>query len=466
MTDNLPTPSDGAIHNNPTTKQRMVYNADQEVWESSALVQTSGSQMSGSIYYPDMEIGTLRHAITAVNNEDGAPPGAQPDQNLDFDFNSWMAVSDGGSNADWWDVAYGDGLFMAVDTRGAALAISSDGGVTWQTAGGPSGSTYAIGYGDGTWVIGTLQQTAFYSKNNGTTWNPASGFAGYAGGWNDIAYGNGMFVAVTSGGRAHRSTDGVNWQSVEIGAPFAYPNQSIEGITFGNGKFVAVGKKGTIGYSADGENWAASVGAPDAYLIRVTYGNGKFVAISVDGSQVIAHSSDGINWGAADTSTHVSETRIQFTGVAYGGGSFIAPCKQTTAGVLYSEDGVTWYEGQMPAIRSVHRGAAYGNGSFVVTSADSTTRMKVTGASSGGGGAAPHGGSGVFFDGREIQVDKGQRSALTTSANSVIKHIGSTRYYDNVRPSDSDGIEDGSLWLNPSDAKIHIYHDSDWNQLN
>jgi hypothetical protein len=113
----------------------------------------------------------------------------------------------------WWtDVTYGDGTFVAVarssppsGTPAAGVMTSSD-GVTWTertAAAGHDWTGIAFGAPSGTGIFAAVAQSgatsAAMTSTDGTTWatetTPDAG-------WNSVAYGDGVFVAVAITGRA------------------------------------------------------------------------------------------------------------------------------------------------------------------------------------------------------------------------------------------------------------------------
>ena len=109
------------------------------------------------------------------------------------------------SAADWYSLAYGDGVFLALDYESNKTAKSTDGGKTWSFAGDlPSGMKHCgIAFGrvstDGLIAKGMFVAVPDVDGNkaawsrNGDTWNeltlPASGR------WNGVAFGKGRFAA-------------------------------------------------------------------------------------------------------------------------------------------------------------------------------------------------------------------------------------------------------------------------------
>jgi len=69
-------------------------------------------------------------------------------------------------------------------------------------------------------------------------------------------------------------------------------------VAYGNGLFVAVSQNGTNGVmtSSDGITWTPRAAAEANAWISVAYGNGLFVAVSLDGTNRVMTSPDGITW--------------------------------------------------------------------------------------------------------------------------------------------------------------------------
>ena len=95
--------------------------------------------------------------------------------------------------------------------------------------------------------------------------------------WSAVTYGNGLFVAVASGGTvAATSPDGITWTARTLPS-----SASWEAVTYGNGLFVAVANGGTVAAtSPDGITWTARTLPSSSTWSAVTYGNGIFVAVA------------------------------------------------------------------------------------------------------------------------------------------------------------------------------------------
>ena len=161
------------------------------------------------------------------------------------DGSQWLAVSAVGNNDEWQDVAYGNGIYVAVGDTDAGTndaVMTSPDGITW-------------------------------------TARTAAGDDDF---WSSVTYGNGLFVAVgSSGDRVMTSPDGITWTNQSA----AGNNDPWFGVTYGNGLFVAVGfGLDRVMTSPDGITWTArSAAGDDDFWSSVTYANGLFVAVGASG---------------------------------------------------------------------------------------------------------------------------------------------------------------------------------------
>ncbi len=294
-------------------------------------------------------------------------------------FESGLTWTSGGTlpNKYWISVAYGNGLFVAVaNGMGAgstAVEISPD-GINWITGTLPSSCSWnSVTYGNGIFVAVSglgWQNKVFASSNvvisqDGINWTAVTipQFFHYPN-WKSVAYGNGVFVAVSGvslygGGNVVSnvvitSPDGINW------TPHATmpASASWNSVTYGNGVFVAIAGSGAgstaVASSPDGINWTASTLPVGANWSSITYGKGTFVAVG--DQQMEVTSPDGINW-----TYHVIPGN-NFVSITYGNGVFVAVnCYQNAA---TSTDGINWTPSLLPS-SCLRYSIAYGNGVFV-----------------------------------------------------------------------------------------------------
>jgi hypothetical protein len=194
---------------------------------------------------------------------------------------------------------------VAVSSSTTVNAYSVNGGVTWTSGGalpvGMSGATVGVAYGfstatSGRWIAISSTGNSCYSVNGGVSW--VAGGTLPVGTYSGIAYGQGKWVAVTTGGSATAfSTDGgVTWT-----AGFSLPASSTWiSITYGANKFVAVSSSGAVNpaYSLDGITWSNTDVAGylgSGTITDVRYGQGVFV-VTTSSSNNMVSSEDGINW--------------------------------------------------------------------------------------------------------------------------------------------------------------------------
>jgi uncharacterized repeat protein (TIGR02543 family) len=225
-----------------------------------------------------------------------------------------------------WDIAYGDGKFVAV--------------------GRINGFNGKIAY-----------------STDGINWNPvADSTFGTSSDIMGIAYGNGKFVAVGAPGKMAYSTDGENWTAV-ADSKFGTSDNSIWDIAYGGGKFVAVGENRKTAYSTDGINWVAGT-APSSMssLFSIAYGGGGFVIGGYQGR--VAYSTDGISWYYVSNSTFTSSATSYVRGIAYGNDKFVAG--GINGEMAYSADGESWTKiSNSQLIGFEIKDIAYGNNMFV-----------------------------------------------------------------------------------------------------
>ncbi len=261
------------------------------------------------------------------------------------DPTTWEAVIPTPNNPGLFDVAYGNGRFVAVGYNGVALN-STDGGKSWSAA---SASTLnplgGIAFGAGTFVaIETSVLQQLHTSTNGTSWTPRSiptdknltdlvfgrdtlgnprfvavgsvgtvltssngiswtrqtqGTLSFA--LRSVAYGDGLFVAITSGRDYLFSEDGgVTWFQKKIPSAILPDSPSLQSIAFGNSTFRVVGSNGTVltaspeairepvDPSDNSSRWVREISLGSSNLNRVIFGGDRFVAVGQNGTILIS----------------------------------------------------------------------------------------------------------------------------------------------------------------------------------
>lgn len=229
-------------------------------------------------------------------------------------------------------------------------------GYTWQD----------VVYGNNLFVaVGTSgTSSTIITSPDGTNWTfrTAPNIIGYQG----ICFGKGLFVIITpdntTSGKFLTSPDGINWTVRTV------PTNDVTWwkISYGNNIFVAIGQTGTnterIMTSYDGINWTLRSTTLNGRMCRdIVYGNGRFVIVLASGSQRIATSTDGISWTLITSPSEVS----QWYSVTYGNDRFVAVSfAGTTNRAMYSLDGLTWIMSTTP-ISIGFQTVEFGNNLFV-----------------------------------------------------------------------------------------------------
>jgi len=196
------------------------------------------------------------------------------------------------ANNNWSSVAFGNGLFVAVSTDGTNRVMTSPDGITWTARNCPASSWFAVTYGGGKFVAVSLAGAAMYSTD-GITWTLGTAPTET---WYSVTYGAGKFVSIANNGATMYSADGITWTG-------GYEdNDGIwNDITYGNGLFVIVGERLTAGvalYSTDGINFTR-VNTPNNRKFRsVAFGANHFIAVTnISGQgEFYQRSTDGVIW--------------------------------------------------------------------------------------------------------------------------------------------------------------------------
>jgi hypothetical protein len=260
------------------------------------------------------------------------------------DITDWNGVTVGGG---FRGMAYGNGFFVGMNST---IQYSSD-GITWTSAGSfnveyvtfGNGLFVAVGYA----IVGVTPTSFIVTSTDGVSWisrTPSEPM------WfQDISYGNGLYVAVARFGtnRIMTSPDGITWTSRTTAI-----NPTFSGVAYGNGIWVAVSDGspgGTTFTSYDGLNWDEQ---PTSFGGRSVYfANGLFVT----GGQ---WSEDGLTWSAATNPFNPFQ-------ITYGNGYFVGVISSGTNRIYYSTTGKSWTSTPAASV-ATFESVAFGNNRFVI----------------------------------------------------------------------------------------------------
>ena len=262
------------------------------------------------------------------------------------------------TSASFRGMTFGNGVF--VGGFGSSVYYSFD-GLTWQLASGFTSSYFA--FGNGTFVgvgfadVAGIPTGFAISSTDGVNWTSRTPAANIS--WQDVSYGNGLFVAVArtgAGDRIMTSPDGITWTLRDSGI-----NPNFSGVAYGNGIWVAVSDSspgGTTFTSYDGITWAEQATVFSGR--SVFFANGIFVT----GSQ---WSEDGINWFSASGSFNPYQ-------ITYGNGYFVGVVNTGTNRIYYSTTGKSWTA--MPAASDAYFEAiTFGQNKFIIGATSGTNRI-------------------------------------------------------------------------------------------
>ena len=252
------------------------------------------------------------------------------------------------SSANWSDVDYANGNFVAV-AAGSGNILRSTNGTSWATttsalsalqwnkikAATIGATTYHV-------AINSGSATVAYSSNGGSTWSTASLSASST--WADFASnGTDRIIAISSDGLVSTTTTLSSWS-----AATALPSATWTGIAYGNGKWVAIGNSSTTLIVAistnNGTSWTTTTyNTPGETFVdtftSITFGGGLFV-VTGSSNGLILRSANAVNWSSVAPDPSLGDWRV----VKWGQGTFVALAGNNgnTQRIATSPDGVSW----------------------------------------------------------------------------------------------------------------------------
>ena len=222
----------------------------------------------------------------------------------------WTAATSGTTSHQLWDVAYGNGRWVAVSASGGILTATDPAG-SW-AAGRTSEFLNGVAYGNGRWVAVGLDGVVITATDPTGSWTTAAD-SGTDFSLEDVAYANGRWVAVGSVNLVTAIDPTGTWTPVNNGI-----SSLLSGVAYSNGTWVAVGTalgNGAIVTATDPtSSWTAAAGSISTPLSGVAYGNGRWVAMGTDGA-IFTAADPTATWTAA-----TSNTFNALSGVAYANG--------------------------------------------------------------------------------------------------------------------------------------------------
>lgn len=251
---------------------------------------------------------------------------------------------------------------------------------------GVTGSSYTntaalIGYGNGKWVMlpfanrgENYATTQCYYSTNGTTWSAGTNLA-TARVFSDVAYGNGVFVAIrpnvgASATTVLTSSDGINWTETSV-------TMSGDKIIFANGIFVTTGYgndgKGGSWWSTNGTTWNAgtvtrniTASETSHWATRPMWDGVKFTQVHNNGSYWthVYQSTDGKSWTQVNnTGANGNFLSTMYQDCFYANGVYLVAFAGVSSNLWRSTTGTSWAQVNLPAGAFIKK-FAYAGGIF------------------------------------------------------------------------------------------------------
>ena len=295
------------------------------------------------------------------------------------------------SSTNWFSVCYGNGKYVAVAFRNSNIMAYSINGISWTEGTLPSSQAwYSVCYGNDKYVatantdklavitfrgfplsqVSTEAKERIYQLTSlDELENPISE--------TDLAdkyhNGNTLYIENADGStewwKIIDNTKLGKEASIEGQEGTMPSSQQWESVCYGNGKYVAVANtsNGTniMAYSTDGINWTRGNMPSSKQWESVCYGNGKYVAVSIGAtsgdSNIMAYSTDGISWTQGTMPSYQ-----RWKSVCYGNDKYVAVgwASGDSNIMAYSTDGISWTRGNMPSSQQWFS-VCYGNGKYV-----------------------------------------------------------------------------------------------------
>lgn len=288
----------------------------------------TGDLLDGTV----LNVGAIATLEVEFTSNHGLVPGTTILANITStptpEFNSVLTALP--SSGTWSAVAFASGTFVAVRS-GSNLTARSIDGFLWAQGGVlPASTTWTSVAGglinDSTVFVAVASggTAAAYSLNNGTTWVAAT--LPSSGTWNDVAYYDGVFVAVRAGSTAAAySTNGTTWSASVL--PSSSTWTSVTGGNIASSIYWIAVASGTnaAAYSINGgQSWVAFTLPTNTTWSAVQYGNNRFLAVAT-GTTNAAVSINGLAWTAATLPVSAA-----WTSIAYGDDNFVVIASGTT----------------------------------------------------------------------------------------------------------------------------------------
>ena len=221
--------------------------------------------------------------------------------------------------------AYGDGTWIVISTTDK-MYRSTDNGATWVLLTLPRNNPTGIAFGNGNWVLSTGDDAKpYYSTDGGNNWTQST--ASFTN--NNVAFGDGVFIATEVGTNIIGSFDGSAWGRINTG---------IQGVMqkplYANGVWICTTGTYVVRRSTDGgASWSTITLADDgANCTDIAYANGTWCVTTDDGKTWVS-TDDGVSW---------TEGSTVINSVSLAGNDDFFVSRNNTGQTQTSTDGLSW----------------------------------------------------------------------------------------------------------------------------
>jgi len=176
-----------------------------------------------------------------------------------------------------------------------------------------------------------------------------------------LAYGSGLYLAASTGGRLATSTDGNIWTQQTS----SFGTTGIRSVIYGSGLYVAAGDSGKLATSSNGSTWTQQTSSfLTTGISGAAYGSNCYVIVGASGKlanspNASVWTSRNINWGATGIST-----------IAFGGNCYVIAGQ--SGKLATSTDANTWTERTSSFGTTGIHCVIYGNSLFVAAGQSGT----------------------------------------------------------------------------------------------
>ncbi|MBF0266546.1 MAG: hypothetical protein HQL46_14875 [Gammaproteobacteria bacterium] len=255
---------------------------------------------------------------------------------------AWEALT---INVDMWGQLHGmasDGqqnLFIGhdlnEDDKEVAVVLKTADNLFWSKAEIALGRLNSIVWHDNVFIaVGKNENDkgVIYSSSNGTSWSLVHSADAEL---NSVVYVNGQFMSVGANGILLRSSNGIDWLTLETSS-----TETLNNISWNNETYVIVGNNELILSSTDGESWTRRLGSNSQNLEQknlydIIWNGSKFLIVGGPGNWGEAHvlsSFDAISWQtetvSANSLNSIAWDGQQLLAVGIGGSIINSICYQ------------------------------------------------------------------------------------------------------------------------------------------